>query len=279
MKYVYIALGVLVVAFYWFTRPSEKSMVIVVPSYNNLRYFKGNLESIFSQRYKNYRIIYVDDASKDGMSNLLDAYLAEKKIDFISGTFEEVIENNSHFFTLIHNQKRLGALENLYRVIHKIADSDVVVLLDGDDKFSDPKVLKRVNDAYSGKKEVWLTHGTLIEESTRNHTWNFEVPKEVVKENRFRDFRCPSHLRTFYAWLFKKIEIEDLLYKGEFFPMAWDMAIMYPMIEMAGERYHYLRRINYLYNVENLINDNKVNPGLQNELDAFIRAQKRYEPL
>ena len=54
----------------------------------------------------------------------------------------------------------------------------------------------------------------------------------------FRDYvHMPTHLRTFYAWLFKKINLEDLLLDGEFFKMTGDQAILYPMIEMAGERH------------------------------------------
>ena len=61
--------------------------------------------------------------------------------------------------------------------------------------------------------------------------------------------------------------------------MAWDMAIMYPMIEMAGDKHEFLSRVNYIYNIENNINDNKVNANLQNELDRVIRNMPPYKPL
>jgi len=32
----------------------------------------------------------------------------------------------------------------------------------------------------------------------------------------------------------KKIAKEDLMYEGKFFEMAWDLAFMFPMLEMAG---------------------------------------------
>jgi cellulose synthase/poly-beta-1,6-N-acetylglucosamine synthase-like glycosyltransferase len=45
----------------------EKPICVVVPTYNNVeddRYAK-NMDSILNQNYKNYRVIVIDDASKD----------------------------------------------------------------------------------------------------------------------------------------------------------------------------------------------------------------------
>jgi glycosyltransferase involved in cell wall biosynthesis len=42
---------------------------VFVPSFNNarLRYYMRNLDSIFQQDYKNYHVVYVNDASKDNL--------------------------------------------------------------------------------------------------------------------------------------------------------------------------------------------------------------------
>ena len=45
----------------------ELPICVFIPSFNNVqgdRYLR-NLKSIFRQKYKNYRIVYVDDASPD----------------------------------------------------------------------------------------------------------------------------------------------------------------------------------------------------------------------
>ncbi len=47
------------------TSTVEKPFVIIVPSYNNSRFVEKNLQSIFTQRYENYRVIYIDDNSSD----------------------------------------------------------------------------------------------------------------------------------------------------------------------------------------------------------------------
>lgn len=271
----------------------EKPIVIVTPSYKNIKWFEKNLQSLLNQKYGNYRILYIDDCSPDGTGEAVRQLLEKKQVHYrqiffddsfcensqeITEKFSQLVNEEKNAFILVCNAHRCGALENLYRAIHSCQDQEIVATVDGDDWLYDDQVLKRLNEAYSGD-EVWLSHGCLMEYPWGNVTWCEPVLPEAIEQNSFRKFKCPSHLRTFYAWLFKKIKLEDLLYKGKFFPMAWDMAMMFPMIEMAGERHAYQAKVNYVYNMANQINDNKVDPDLQNELDRFIRNKPPYSRL
>lgn len=248
-----------------FTSPlPEKPMVVFIASYNNSRWVEKNLASVFSQDYTNYRIIYVDDASSDNTADLVKAFVKEKK--------------GESRFLLIRNSSRKGGLCNLYEAASFCKDEEILVNLDGDDWLANPFVLKTLNRVYS-KKEIWLTHGTLIESPKNILGWSLQVPKKIIKENAFRTFRCPSHLKTFYTWLFKKISLEDLKINGEFFPMTWDQAMMFPMIEMAGHRHAFIKETLYVYNTENPISDNKVDNRLQREFEILIRSKPRYMPL
>lgn len=271
----------------------DKSIVVVVPSYNNIQWLERNLGSILMQKHSNFRVIYINDKSRDKTGEMVEEYVRQRGIDYRAVTFEEKSENSildnlhdfiqlvnqeTHFFTLVNNAKRCGALENLYRGIHSCHNRDIVATVDGDDFLFDDEALKRINDAYASDK-VWLTHGCLIEYPHGHVSWSEPIPPHIIKANAFRTFKCPSHCRTFYAGLFKKIQLPHLLYEGKLFPMAWDMAMMYPMAEMAGERHAYLSQVNYVYNMANQLNDNKVNPDLQNYLDRLIRGMPRYERL
>ncbi len=275
----------------------EKPMVVIVPSYNNTRWCQKNVRSILKQNYKNFRIIYIDDHSSDNTTLLVKktvlswfdndgSYLQEVAFDDLKTTniaeatelFAEEIHKSPAFFTLIANKNRAGALANLYRAILSCADEEIIITLDGDDWFTDPLVLQRLNEAYS-TDTVWLTHGCMIEYPSGKLGWSEPIPSHIIQTNSFRKFKCPSHLRTFYAWLFKKIRLEDLLYEGKFFSMTWDMAMMYPMIEMCGERHAFLTKPNYVYNMKNPINDNKVNTELQRKLDRLIRENTPYTRL
>lgn len=62
--------------------------------------------------------------------------------------------------------------------------------------------------------------------------------------------------------------------------MTGDMAIMLPMLEMSSKgHFRFIKKVLYIYNVENPLNDHRVNAELQRSLDAYIRAKPRYEPL
>ena len=269
----------------------EKPMVVVIPSYNNQKWLELNLRSILLQKYSNYRVIYINDCSRDSTGINVENFIKKEGIEYQVINFDDdqsddieastllfakMINNTKHFFTLVNNTYRCGALANLYRAINSCEPNEIIATVDGDDWLYDENVLKNLNSVYSSG-EIWFTHGTLIEHPYGHVNWCEDIPQDVIKKGTYRSFKCPSHLRTFYTWLFKMIKLEDLLWKGKFFPMTWDMAIMYPLCEMAQERHAFISEVNYVYNIENSINDNKVDPQLQNDLDWIIRNKKPYE--
>jgi len=243
----------------------EKLIVIVIPSYNNKEWYKHNLESVLSQNYSNFYVIYTDDCSPDSTGELVEQYLMEKDKD------------NKVY--LIKNTTRRGALHNLYTMIHMCPDDAIIATLDGDDWFPDNQVLSRLNNTYASD-EIWLTYGQFQLYPSKICGWASPMPDYIVENNAFRDFQhLPTHLRTFYAWLFKKIKLQDLLYLGKFYPMTWDMAMMFPMIEMAGERHQFISDIMYIYNDANSISDHHVSRQLQAYLAQIIKKKTRYKRL
>lgn len=197
----------------------ERRIVVVSPSYNNARYYQKHLDSVFNQNYSNWYMIYIDDNSEDNTAFLVEQYVDKK--------------NMHNKVAVIKNGSRRGALANQYSAIHACQDTDIVILLDADDWLIDPGVMAYLNNVYSDN-QTWLTYGQFKQHPTGHRGWHVPMPAEVVKNNAFRDFtHAPGHLRTFYAGLFKKIILEDLLYEGNFFEMTGDIAAMFPMIEMT----------------------------------------------
>jgi glycosyltransferase involved in cell wall biosynthesis len=242
----------------------DKKFVIVIPSYNNEKWVENNLRSAIQQNYPNYRIIYVDDCSSDKTF-----IKAREIIDKYNGNIKT---------TLVKNVNRLGALENLYNAIHSCADDEIVLTLDGDDWLSNENVLGYLNNIYKNK-DVWLTYGQYQNHPDGGRGISQQIPDRIIQSNGFRSFVwCSSHLRTFYAWLFKKINKNDLIHTdNKFFSMTWDFAIMFPMLEMARERSAFISDTLYIYNLQNPINDHKVNKNLQASLDKLIRQKNRYD--
>ena len=271
----------------------EKPMVIIIPSYNNKQWSNANLRSVLDQEYSNYKIIYIDDNSSDGTKDQVENLLKEDPrsyrsfffnennsldISKITEKFKEAINAEKVFFTLVSNQTRNGALANQYRAIHSCENDEIIVLLDGDDWLANNGVLQKINALYTSN-DIWMTHGSLMEYPSGTTAWCEPIPPHIIANNSFRDFKCPSHLRTFYAGIFKKIQLKDLLYRKNFFPMTGDMAIMYPIVEMCGERHLFVPEALYIYNMQNPINDNKINATLQKNLDQLIRKKTPYQRL
>lgn len=66
---------------------------------------------------------------------------------------------------------------------------------------------------------------------------------------------------------------------GKFYWMTWDMAIMIPMLEMAGTHQQFISEVLYIYNEETPINDYKVDGALQKQLNQEIRLKTCYTAL
>jgi len=245
---------------------TEKNFVIVIPSYKNAKYYERNLSSVFSQNYDNFRVLYVDDKSPDNTGELVREYVEKHNIGDKA--------------SVKINEERVGALENLYNMIHSCQDDEIIVTLDGDDWFAHPNVLQKLNQVYSAN-DVWLTYGQYKSFPDNRLGCSQQIPPHVIQGSKYRRFKwCSSHLRTFYSWLFKRIDKSDLLDKnGKFYPMGWDLAFMFPMLEMSKDHHKFIKDVLYIYNYETPINDAKVNIKLQQSIEFEVRAKKIYQPV
>lgn len=247
----------------------ERPFVIIIPSYNNEAYCIANINSALDQRYNNYRILFINDCSTD------------RTLELVKQTVNRSHKKN--FVTIIDNEERQLALANYYYAIHNnTMDDEIILTLDGDDMLASPYVLKHLNTVYSNrKKEIWLTYGQMrYLANPKTKSWVCDIPKKIVEENRFREYtHLPSHLRTFYSWLFKLIDKEDLQDNGEFYPMTWDVAMMLPMIEMARDHFTFIPHVLYIYNDVNSISDHCIDQELQFKISRDIRAKPPYFPL
>jgi glycosyltransferase involved in cell wall biosynthesis len=240
----------------------DRKFVIVIPSYKNEKWCAKNIQSVLNQDYEHFRVIYTDDCSPD------------KTFGIVSSLCKHATN-----VTLIKNKVRVGAMENLYNMIHSCEDNEIVITVDGDDWLPDNDVLTKLNKIYQ-TNDILMTYGQYKNSNDGALGCAAQYPKDVVDKAAFRKHSWyASHLRTFYAGLFKKIKKDDFLLKGKFYEMTYDMAIMFPMLEMAGDKSMYIPDIMYIYNMDNPLNDTKVNAQLQRDLDKLIRGKQKYTKL
>lgn len=239
--------------------------VIVITSYNNDEWYENNLKSALSQTYENYRIIYINDASTDNTLDNVQKFIAEHDIH--------------HKITLIDNDERRGACANLFNAINSCEPDEIVIILDGDDWLAHENVLNILDKIYQNPA-VWITYGQFQEYPSGDKGGARQLPYNVIAQNLYREYAwVTTHLKSFYASLFHQIKKDDLLYEGNFFPMAPDLAIMFPILELGGRHSKFIRDVLYIYNRATPINENKVNIKLQQQMESTIRNKERYQPL
>ncbi len=206
----------------------ELPIVIITSSYNNAPWVLKYVDSIAMQDYDNFRVIYIDDCSQDNTIDMIKAYVAWHGL-----------ENK---FTLIKNKERKLKLENIYKVIHTCKDTDIILILDGDDWFAHEHVLSTINKKYQ-EEDNWFVYGQIQFFNDGQLGIGQPIPAEIKENLKFRNLQWIfRHPITFYAWLFKLIRLKDLLtndvpeHQGRFYPICNDRAMVYPMLEMS--QYH-----------------------------------------
>lgn len=243
----------------------ERPFCIVIPSYNNKDWFEQNLDTIFEQKYHNYRVIYVADAPTDGTETLVAKYVKER--------------NQEHRFTLLINRERQGILACMCQAIFSCDKEEIIVDLDGNDWLAHDEVLAELNKIYADP-DVWMTYGQFLRYPGLLEGFASKVPTEIIEENRFRSFGgAVTHLKTFYAGLFQEIEKKDFLFEGKFIQKAADLAYTIPILEMAGHHTRFIPNVLYIYNHSYPLHDHKVSNALEEKMDRFIRGKEPYFPL
>jgi glycosyltransferase involved in cell wall biosynthesis len=217
------------------------------------------------QSYQQFRIIYIDDCSKDKTTDLVNDYIQDNDLQ--------------SKISLIRNRKRRYKMANMYDAIHSCKNNEIIIELDGDDWLAHNNVLELLNKVYENPN-IWLTYGQYKEFPSNKLGGCAQVPEDVIKKNQFRHYYwVTSALRTYYAGIFKLIDAKDFMYKGKFVQKACDLAYMFPMLEMAGEHIKFIPEIIYIYNRASPINDDKENWQIIVETEEYIRSKKRYKPL
>jgi len=240
----------------------EKPLVIIVLSYNNSEWVEKNIQSIFSQKYSNYRVIYIDDCSDDNTYELVKTYVNQ--------------HNMNDRITIIKNKSRKFALANHFTAGHMCKDHEIMVHLDGDDWFKDDHVLQKVNHVYSDPN-VWITYGQYEVYPGGRIGLCEDFPKIVHQKNIYREYQwVSSHLRTFYAWLFKKIKLKDCIHKGHWIPVCCDRVMMFALLEMAREHSKFIPDVLYVYNCATSGNLFKKHLVSQWHFNHIISAQSKY---
>ncbi len=234
---------------------------IIIPVFNSEKYIKKCLNSIIKQTYKNYKVNIIDDCSTD--------YSYELALE---------ICNRYENFDICKNPRRLGALNNINKLLClniEAPSKTINILVDGDDYLYSGDVLDILNEKYINTNCL-ITYGSHL---SSKGVQGEKYPSLIRKLNLYRKyFWYASHLKTFRHDLWLSINKSDFLTNnGHYFSVASDLAIMFPMLEMAGDRQEFIKEILYVYNDKNPISDHKIRRKEQILAAKEIRNKKRYK--
>lgn len=212
-------------------------IVVVSTGRNCQQFLRDWYDSLTAQTYTNWTCHAVVDPSED------DSFVYLKTLAMISDkiTWHRL------------NAIRRGCLYNTWQAVQAIeAPESIVVTLDLDDTLK-PNALERVAQEYTQHPECWMTYGSYEVTDGRDAVFCSKISERVFNsgDHRAGPWKA-SHLRSFKAWLFQRIEQQSFRFDdGAWFTRATDRAFMYPMLEMCGssKRARHIPDVLYTYRV------------------------------
>lgn len=198
-------------------------------------------------------------------------------------TYEDARSVLDPRISVVLNKERRYALWNMCEAIDGMspADDDVIVSIDADDWLNRADSLEVVKGAYDSDPKLLLTYGSWVSFPNPNANTNTKIPYTEDDFNgniRKKPWRA-SHLKTFKYRLWKHINRKDFEDpRGGYFRVAWDLAFMWPMLEMAGyHRTKWIQEKIYVYNQQTPYNDAKKFLKDQMFFTNYIAAMPPYK--
>lgn len=205
---------------------------VIVASYNCLDKINSCLDTIYHQKYDDFNVCVVDDASPDyRQGELIKDYCSSIGWKFIL------------------NEENHGALFSQVSAINLLSPDpeDVIVYLDGDDQFARYDTFDILDSAYTGN--ILMTYGNYVpvpyDEGCPKPS---RYPKQCDLNRDFRNFSKWgirfNHLRTHKAKLFYNLDLSDFTDENwNWYEVAGDTAVMIPCLEQAGSRYRFINQV------------------------------------
>jgi len=278
--------------------------IVVIAGYNVAPYINRTITSVLTQTRNNWDCYYIDDCSTDQSPEVARyAAAGDQRI--------HIIENREKKYLLRNTTDAINAAQP--------DPEDVVVCLDGDDWLAHQDVLSRIAREY--ENGAWMTYGSYAgsisgkrgEECKAYPSW-----VTSMRLYRWSPWRA-SHLKSFKVWLWQKIKPADLTIthqqmqkfirwkrwtgqihaqrqlsrvdffdlvdpSGCYFRRCIDKVTMFPLLEMAGKRAHFIPDVLYIYNQRNVtatIHDRIIDtPRHSNRfIRQYLKIRSRYQSI
>lgn len=241
----------------------EQRIKIVVPFFNVENFIDKCCKSILSQEYKNYQVFFLDDMSTD------------KSIIKIS---------NDPRFCIIQNREKKFALQSIHDTLQTkgiFEPDDIVVILDGDDFLLHRFALLQLDVIYK-TQQCLISYGQYITNTGKpGHCYAYK-DKEEFENLRNLPWRA-SHLKSFKYKVYNELLKQDPFVQsfkdnnGDFFKMTYDIALMFPLLEIAGfENIFFNNYLMYVYRLHSM-NEAYIDASQQRIVENKIRQKQKFQ--
>lgn len=221
-------------------------------SWNAFEAFDQCIDSIFSQTYKKYQILFVDDCSN--YTTRQRKFIRQKLTNHI----------------VVFNRQKKGSIRNAYELIHNYAkkNSAIICNIDGDDYFSNNQALETIANAYT-TTGCEYTYGNCRVRNVETgefftaSSFDRHANKPYTQEEKNSSLRKlpfkPLHPRTWKVSLFKKIKQSNFKdANGNWLKYCEDMAIFFPLMDQAPYGGQVIQSELYTYNISTKHNDTMI---------------------
>jgi glycosyltransferase involved in cell wall biosynthesis len=237
----------------------RNKFIVLVTVHNAVEWIDKCILSVRKQDYDNYRLLLIDDHSTDGTWDIVSKYNAC------------IIRNDKNMVHSLINM--VTGLKAFF-----FDPEDIIVCLDGDDWFENDHVLSYLNEVY--QEDVWLTYGQFVPLSGGYKDYCKPLSAIGVNSRNYRKkgIWVTSHLKTFKKKCWDLIDKEDFKRDGEWIITCGDCAMMYPIIEMAGDkRIRFIDKVLYVYNDLNPMNHKDTYTKESLETARYLQNKSSYD--
>ncbi len=222
---------------------------VIVPFYNPGDFLELCVNSVLTQNYDNFEVVFIDDSSNDGAAG---KYIPQQLPLKNDNGEAELDENGNQKYYNSHpildktkckktmywrSNQYMGSVTNIHQALINFCeeDSDIAFIINGHGYLSSKNVLKEINDIFENNKEIELVYGS--EKGLKDIKYDKEDFARGINKSEYK---------LSYPIAFKKNAYVDLLKKdpecsfskdffGNFLKYKFEVVTMFPILNMLGE--------------------------------------------
>lgn len=211
----------------------EKAFAFLLYSNEPLKNPGQNISSILEQKYDNYRIVLIE--TKNILPYVDDIKQAVAKA------------SKSHLLTIFSFDEETPTVTCFQETLKSFNDQEIVIQLDCNDWLANNEVVAKLNRIYTSNKETWLTYSQYLEYPSYQKGIINPYMKKMLRNRNTKNFPwATSHLKTYYAGLFKQIENAPSLNNRSLTQESLDLYFL-PLAEYSRYHTRFIEEVLYVH--------------------------------